>query len=336
MEHEQLVICSDPATGLRALIAIHNTKLGPALGGVRMWPYATENDALKDVFRLSRGMTYKAAVAGLNYGGGKAVIIGHPAEDKTELLFRAFGRFIEGLAGRYITAEDVGMEVRDMEWIRRETKYVTGISTELGGSGDPSEATALGVYMGMKASAKRIFGSDSLKNRKISVQGAGHVSTHLCRHLQKEGAELFISDIDTEKQQKLVHETGAVSVDVDQIYDLNVDIFSPCALGGILNDHTIPRLKCAIVAGAANNQLDDEWVHGSMLKNRGILYAPDYVINAGGVINLSGEREGYNREYAYEQVKRIYDTISGVFDFADELHVPTNVASNRMAELRFS
>ncbi len=333
-EHEQIVVCSDPTSGLKALIAIHNTILGPALGGVRMWPYDSEEAALRDVLRLSRGMTYKASVAGLNLGGGKAVIIGNPKKDKSEALFRAFGRYVEGLAGRYITAEDVGMQVRDMEWIRMETKYVTGISTALGGSGSPSSVTAFGVYMGMKAAAKKAFGSDDLGNRKIALQGAGNVSSHLARYMHKEGATLYVTDIDSEKVDRMVRETGAVAIDIDDIYDLDVDIFSPCALGGILNEVTIPRLKCAVIAGAANNQIDDEMIHGALLMERGILYAPDYVINAGGLINVSNELEGYNRDYALEQAARIYDTMMRIFDYASTHNVPTYTASNRLAEKR--
>ncbi len=333
-EHEQIIVCSDPSSGLKAIIAIHNTILGPSLGGVRMWPYESEQAALKDVLRLSRGMTYKSALAGLNLGGGKAVIIGNPKKDKKEAIFRAFGRYVEGLAGRYITAEDVGMSLQDMEWIRMETKYVTGISVSLGGSGDPSPVTAMGVYMGMKATAKKVFGTDSLKNRRISIQGAGNVSSHLARYLHKEGAKLYATDIDEEKLDRLVRDTGAIAVDPDSIYDVDVDIFSPNALGGILNSDTIPRLKCAAVAGSANNQLDDESVHGPMLIERGILYTPDYVINAGGVINVSNELEGYNREYAHEQAARIYDTVSRILEYAETHNVPTYTASNNIAEMR--
>ncbi|MFO8030555.1 MAG: Glu/Leu/Phe/Val dehydrogenase dimerization domain-containing protein [Cyclonatronaceae bacterium] len=333
-EHEQVIICSDPSSGLRAIIAIHNTILGPSLGGVRMWPYESEQAALKDVLRLSRGMTYKSALAGLNLGGGKAVIIGDPKRDKKEAIFRAFGRYVEGLAGRYITAEDVGMSLRDMEWIRMETKYVTGISIAHGGSGDPSPVTAMGIYMGMKATARKVFGSDSLANRKISIQGAGNVSSHLASYLHKERAKLYVTDIDEEKVDRVVRETGAIAVDPDSIYDVDVDIFSPNALGGVLNSETIPRLKCAIVAGGANNQLDKESVHGPMLIDRGILYAPDYVINAGGVINVSNELEGYNREHAHEQAARIYDTMTRILEYAEANNVPTYTASNTIAEMR--
>lgn len=333
-EHEQVIVCSDPSSGLKAIIAIHNTTLGPSLGGVRMWPYGSEEEALKDVLRLSRGMTYKAAVAGLNLGGGKAVIIGDPKKDKKEAIFRAFGRYVEGLAGRYITAEDVGMSLQDMEWIRMETKYVTGISMALGGSGDPSPVTAMGVYMGMKSCAKKVYGTDSLEGRKISIQGAGNVSTHLVRLLHKEGAKLYITDIDEEKIERIVRETGAIAVDTDSIYDVDVDIFSPNALGGVLNENTIPRLKCDIIAGGANNQIEDESIHGPMMIDRGMLYAPDYVINSGGVINVSNELEGYNRERAHEQAARIYDTMTRILEYSETHNVPTYTASNSIAEMR--
>ncbi len=333
-EHEQIIICSDPEVGLRAIIAIHNTALGPALGGTRLWPYASEADALRDVLRLSRGMTYKAAVAGLNLGGGKAVIIGDPKKLKSEALFRAYGRFVEGLAGRYITAEDVNITVRDMEYVRMETKYVTGISRALGGSGDPSSVTALGTYMGMKACAKKVYGSDSLAGKKIAIQGAGAVSTHLAHFLQKEGAKMYVSDIFSEKVNRLAADVNAEIVPSEKIYDTDADIFSPCALGGILNTDTIARLNCAIVAGCANNQLDSERQHGPMLIEKGILYAPDYVINAGGLINVANELEGYNRDYAHEQATRIYDTILNILDRAEAEGIPTYEASNRIAEDR--
>lgn len=333
-EHEQIVICSNPKVGLRAIIAIHNTALGPALGGTRMWPYKTEEEALRDVLRLSRGMTYKAAVAGLNLGGGKAVIIGDPQKDKNEALFRAYGRFVEGLGGRYITAEDVGTDIQSMEWVRMETKYVTGISRALGGSGDPSSVTALGTYMGMKACAQKRFGSDSLSGKKIAIQGAGHVSSYLAKLLKKDGAKLFITDIFDDKVKNIVDETGATVVKPDEIYGLDVDIFSPCALGGIINSETIPTLKCSIIAGCANNQLDDEEVHGQMLVDRDIMYAPDYVINAGGLINVANELEGYNYDRAHEQAARIYDVILDILNHAEEFKIPTYAASNELAERR--
>ncbi len=335
-EHEQIVICSEPSIGLKAIIAVHDTTLGPALGGVRMWPYNNEEEAIRDVLRLSRGMTYKAAISGLNLGGGKAVIIGDPRKEKTEALFRAFGRFVDGLGGRYITAEDVGINVQNMEWVRMETKYVTGLPKAIGGSGDPSPVTAYGVYQGMKACANKAYGSDSLEGKRISIQGAGHVSSHLARFLSKENAELFICDIYEDKVNALAEEVGATVVDPDEIYGLDVDIFSPCALGGIVNDDTISHLKCDIIAGAANNVLDEEEKHGQMLLDHGILYAPDYVINAGGLINVASELEGYNEERARDQASKIYHTISDILDYSEDNDTPTFVASNILAEQRMS
>lgn len=335
-DHEQIVFCSDRPSGLKAIIAIHNTNLGPALGGTRMWTYTTDEDALNDVLRLSRGMTYKAAVAGLNLGGGKAVIIGDPNKEKTEAMFRAFGRFVEGLAGRYITAEDVGTDVRDMEYVRMETKYVTGIDRALGGSGDPSPITAYGVYMGMKASMKVLTGNDSLKNKKVAVQGAGHVAQYVCDHLAKEGAKIFISDIFVEKVQKVAEKSKAEVIDPDMIYQVDADVFCPCALGAIVNDETIPKFKFKIIAGGANNQLADEQKHGHMLIEKGILYAPDYAINAGGLINVYNELEGYSQERAVQQAKGIYDTILRIFSISKNENIPTYEASNRLAEQRIN
>ena len=332
--HEQVVFSNDPITGLKAIIAIHDTTLGPALGGCRMWNYKKESDALRDVLRLSKGMTYKAAVAGLDLGGGKSVIIGDSKTMKNEYLFRSFGRFVEGLGGRYITAEDVGTSVSDMEWVRRETKYVTGISRALGGSGDPSPVTALGTFTGMKACVNKVFGSDSLKDRKIAIQGIGHVGTYLVELLHKAGAKLYISDIDEEKLKPVAKKYRCKVVNNDKIYELDVDIFAPCAMGGIINDETIPKLKCAIIAGAANNQLEKEKKHGKDLLDLGILYAPDYVINAGGLINVYNELQGYNRERALTQAEDIYQILTEVLNFAEREGVPTPIASNRYAEER--
>jgi leucine dehydrogenase len=336
MEHEQLVFCSRPEVGLKAIIAIHDTTLGPALGGTRMWQYSSENDAIKDALRLSRGMTYKAAISGLNFGGGKAVIIGDSRTDKTESMFRAFGKFIDGLGGRYITAEDVGMTEREMSWIHSETDHVTGISKSLGGSGDPSPVTAYGVYMGLKAASKRAYGNDSLSEKRIGIQGAGSVATHLARYLQNENATLFVTDIFEEKAQKLAEETGAEVVPPDEIYTLDLHILSPCALGGIINDDTIPHLSCDIIAGGANNILDDEHKHAHMLQDRGILFTPDYVINAGGIINLSSELEarGYNEKLAMDKTSEIYDTVLNIFNYADDHNLTPVEASNILAEER--
>jgi leucine dehydrogenase len=333
-EHEQVVICSDPKTGLKAIIAIHNTTLGPALGGTRMWDYESEEAAMKDVLRLSRGMTYKSAISGLNLGGGKAVIIGDPHTEKTEALFRSFGRFVDGLGGRYITAEDVGMTEKEMEWIYSETKYVTGIPKALGGSGNPSPVTGYGVYMGVKACANKAYGSDSLEGKKIALQGAGNVASYFARHAAKEGAKLFICDIYNDKAKVLAEEVGAELVDPDAIYGLDVDIFTPCALGGVINDDTVDQFKCDIIAGGANNVLDEEDKHGQMLRDKGIIYAPDYVINAGGIINIASELEGYNEERALQNAGNIYNTITDILNYSEEHGMPAHKASNALAEKR--
>ncbi len=332
--HEEVVFCHDQDAGLRAIIAIHDTTLGPSLGGARMWPYKTEEEALQDVLRLSRGMTYKAAAAGLNLGGGKAVIIGDPQAQKSEMLFRAFGRFVEGLAGRYITAEDVGTEVRDMEWVRMETQWVTGISEALGGSGDPSPVTARGVYHGMKAAVEEAFGSPSLRGKKVAIQGAGHVGYYLAEFLTQEKAKVFISDLRPQKVEKAVLQLGVTAVEPDKIFDVEAEVFAPCALGAIINDETIPRFQFRIIAGGANNQLKDEKRHGKILKEKNLVYAPDYVINAGGLINVANEIEGYNREKALKQAEEIYPILKQIFEIARREDVPTNVASDRLAERR--
>ncbi len=333
-DHEQVVYCSNKEAGLKAIIAIHNTTLGPALGGTRMWKYPTDEAALKDVLRLSRGMTYKAAISGLNLGGGKAVIIGDSATQKNELLFRTFGKFVEGLAGRYITAEDVGTSVKDMEYVRMETKYVTGISKALGGSGDPSPVTAYGVYVGMKACAKFRWGNDSLKGRKIAVQGAGQVARYLCEHLYNEGAEIYITDIVDAKIKRVLETVKAKVIKPEEIYDTDAEIFSPNALGGIINDETIERLKAEVIAGGANNQLEDEKVHGPKLLAKGILYAPDYAINAGGLINVANELEGYRQDRALKQAESIYEIITRVLEISKHDNIPMYEASNKIAEER--
>lgn len=332
--HEQVIFCNDDEAGLKAIIAIHNTTLGPSLGGTRMWKYNSEEDALKDVLRLSRGMTYKAAVAGLNLGGGKAVIIGDASKDKNETLFRTFGKFVDSLAGRYITAEDVGTSVRDMEWVRMETKYVTGIPLSLGGSGDPSPVTGYGVYVGMKACAHERWGNDSLKGKKIVVQGAGKVAFYLTEHLCKEGAEIFIADID-ESRLKFVSEKLKVNlIKPDEVFDIDADIFSPNALGAIINDKTIDKLKVSIISGGANNQLEVEEIHGRKLNEKGIIYAPDYVINAGGLINVANELEGYSQDRALKQAEGIYDVIKKVFEIARNENILVHQASAKLAEKR--
>lgn len=334
--HEQLIYCSNRESGLKAIIAIHNTTLGPAIGGVRMWNYPSVDMAVKDVLRLSRGMTYKAAIAGLNLGGGKAVIIGDSSTQKNELLFRTFGKFVDSLCGRYIAAEDVGTDVRDMEFVRMETKHVTGISRALGGSGDPAPVTAYGIFIGMKACAHEKWGSDSLRGRRIAIQGAGQVGRYLCEHLYSEGATLFITDIVEEKTKRVLETVKAHVVKPNEIYDIDAEIFAPAALGGVINDDTISKFKCQIIAGAANNQLEDEEKHGKMLVDKGILYAPDYVINSGGLINVANELEGYRQDRAMKQAEGIYDILKNVFKISKSENIPTNNASNRIVEDRLA
>jgi leucine dehydrogenase len=334
-DYEQLVFCQDKTSGLKAIIAIHDTTLGPALGGTRMWTYASEEDAIEDALRLAKGMTYKNAAAGLNLGGGKTVIIGDPLKDKNEEMFRAFGRFIQGLNGRYITAEDVGTTVADMDLIHEETNYVTGISPAFGSSGNPSPVTAYGVYRGMKAAAMEAFGSDSLEGKRVAVQGVGNVAYHLCRHLYEEGAILIVTDINKAAVDRVVEEFGATAVNTDEIYSQEVDIFAPCALGAIINDDTIPQLKAKVIAGAANNQLKEP-KHGDQIHELGIIYAPDYVINAGGVINVADELNGYNRERAMKRVETVYDNIAKVMEISRTQGIPTYVAADRLAEERIA
>ncbi len=331
-EHEQVVFCHDKQTGLKAIIAVHNTVLGPAAGGTRMWAYQNEADALRDVLRLSRGMTFKNAISGLNLGGGKAVIIGDARTQKTEMLFRSFGKFVESLGGKYITAEDVGVGTADIEHIAMQTKHVAGKPEYMGGSGDPSPVTAYGVYMGMKAAAKKKYGSDSLQGKRILVQGVGNVGSHLIGHLVKENTKVYISDFYDDRAKEVAQKHKVEVVDKDVVYDLDIDIYSPCALGATLNDITIPKLKCQIIAGAANNQLEDEKKHGDMCKAHGILYAPDFLINAGGIINVYYEIMGnYNRERAHKHAERIYDYAQNIFDTAEKDDINTHRAALRLA-----
>ena len=329
--HEQVVFCQDNATGLKAIIAIHNTALGPALGGTRMWNYATEAEALTDVLRLSRGMTYKAAISGLNLGGGKAVIIGDSRKDKSEALFRRFGKFVESLGGKYITAEDVGINPTDMRYVNMETKSVVGLP---GRSGDPSPVTAYGVYVGIKACLKERFGNENLKGKKVAVQGVGHVGESLVDFLTKDGAIVYVTDIheDTLKEVAVKYKANVVST--NDIYDLDVDVYSPCALGATINDETLSRLKCSIIAGAANNQLKDENVHGKIVMEKGMLYAPDFLINAGGLINCYHEILGYDRNAAMAQASDIYNTLSKIFKLSKEKGIATYLAANQIAEDR--
>ncbi len=333
-DHEKVVFCHDKDTGLKAIIGIHNTVLGPALGGTRMWSYASEAEALEDVLRLSRGMTYKAAISGLNLGGGKAVIIGDAKKDKNEALLRKFGRFVKNLNGSYITAEDVGMTTKDMEYIRMETEHVSGLPEAMGGGGDPSPVTAYGTYMGMKAAAKKAYGSDSLQGKKVAVQGVGHVGAYLVELLNKENAEIYVTDIYEDRLHEVAKKYKAQVVGMDGIYDLDMDIYAPCALGGTINANTIDRLKCQVIAGCANNQLRDEHVQGPALAAKGIVYAPDFLINAGGLINVYSELGGYNRESAYAQTERIYGFTLDIFDLAEREGLHNQQAAMKMAEQR--
>lgn len=334
--HEQVVFCNDNATGLKAIIAIHNTTLGPALGGTRMWVYRNEAEALNDVLRLSRGMTYKAAISGLNLGGGKAVIIGDSRKDKSEALMRRFGKFVNSLGGKYITAEDVGIGTRDMEFVKMETNHVTGLPEAMGGGGDPSPVTAFGVYMGMKASARFVYGNDSLAGRKVFVQGVGHVGFNLCKLLAKEGAILTVYDIHEEKLKEVHKETGASVFTGSDFYGEEMDIYAPCALGATINDASLAKLKCSIIAGAANNQLEDEKKHGQALLDAGIVYAPDFLINAGGLINVYSELGGYNRDTALKQAERIYQTTFDILNAATQQGIPTIEAAKAIAEKRIA
>lgn len=333
--HEQVVHFYDQHTGLRAIVAIHNTWLGPALGGTRMWAYTSEQEALTDVLRLSRGMTYKAAITGLNLGGGKAVIIGDSRTQKSEALMRRFGKFVDGLAGRYITAEDVGVGTKDMEYIAKETNHVTGLPEFLGGGGDPSPVTAYGVYLGMKASAKEVFGSDSLSGKKVLVQGIGKVGQHLIDHLMKEDVTVYVNDINEDNIRMVTSKYPSLKfVEASDMFDLDIDIYAPCALGATINDDSLGKLKCSIIAGAANNQLADENIHGAMCQEKGILWAPDFLINAGGLINVSIELEGYNRDRAMSSTENIYAAASNVFHIAKAENITTIAAAKRLAERR--
>ncbi|MFT5860202.1 MAG: leucine dehydrogenase [Flavobacteriaceae bacterium] len=329
--HEQLLFCNDNATGLKAIIAVHSTVLGPALGGTRMWTYANEMDALNDVLRLSRGMTYKNSISGLNLGGGKAVIIGDSRSMKSEALFRRFGKFVNSLAGKYITAEDVGISPTDMTWVNMETDHVVGLP---GKSGDPSPVTAKGTYMGMKACAKAQFGSDSLSGKKVAVQGVGHVGEYLVELLAKEGAVISITDIHEPTLKRVSEKYGAKVVGLDEIYDIDMDIYAPCALGATIDDNTLSRLNCSIIAGAANNQLKIEDVHGKAVMDKGIIYAPDFALNAGGVINCYAEVKGLTPEWAMHKADEIYTTILNIVNRSQSEGIPTYQIANKMAEER--
>ena len=331
MGHEKVLICQDPKSGLKAIIAVHSTVCGPSLGGTRMWQYKNEAEALRDVLRLSRGMTYKNAISNLNLGGGKAVIIGDSRKDKSEKLFRSFGRYVESLAGDYITAEDVGISPEDMIHISKETKHVSGMP---GKSGDPSPVTAFGVYMGMKAAAKVQFGSDSLNGKKVAVQGVGHVGEYLVGYLAKEGADITITDIHEDVLTSVASKYSCKIVQPNEIYKVDMDIYAPCALGATVNDQTLNELKCSIIAGAANNQLADEHVHGHMLMDKSIIYAPDFLINAGGVMNCYAEVMNLTSDQVMKMAENIYSTTYDIINLSKEEGTPTYLVANKMAEQR--
>ena len=331
-EHEQVVFCYDKATGLKSIIAIHDTSLGPALGGTRMWNYQHESEALIDVLRLSRGMTYKSAISGINLGGGKAVIIGNPHTDKSEMMWRRYGKFVDSLNGKYITAEDVGTSTADIEYVFEETKHVAGKPKYLNGSGDPSPFTAYGVYLGMKASAKKAIGNDDLNGKKVLIQGVGHVGFYLVDHLVKEGAIVTICDINENNIKLVTNKHKVAVIDTKNVYDFDCDIYAPCALGATVNDDTIDKLKCQIIAGAANNQLQNEKLHGDSVKQKGIVYAPDFLINAGGVINCYIEVCGdYNEERSMNAINKIYDRALEIFKLSDQDGINNQEAAIKIA-----
>lgn len=334
LEHEQVVFCHDPKSNLKAIIAIHNTTLGPALGGTRMWNYASDDDAVVDALRLSRGMSYKAAISGLNLGGGKAVIIGDPSL-KSEALWRRYGKFVNSLNGKYITAEDVNTSAADMEYIHLETKHVTGIPEYMGGSGDPSPFTAYGVFVGMKACAHKQWGSDNLSGKKVLVQGVGHVGQYLVGHLVDAGAKVYITDINQTRIKETTDKYKVEFVEPSEMFNIDIDIYAPCALGATVNSDTIPLLKCPIIAGAANNQLAEEKLHGRQLIEKGIIYAPDFLINAGGLVNVAAEASGsYNREKVTKDVEKIYNRILDIFALSESENITTQEAAMRIAQKR--
>ena len=333
--HEQLVMCSDPESGLKTIIAVHDTTLGPAAGGTRMWPYESEQAAVQDALRLAQAMTYKCAAAGLPLGGGKAVIIGDSRTEKTEALMRSYGAFVDTLGGRYLTTTDVGTTTRDLEYIHQTTDYVLGLPTTLGGSGDTSIMTGLGIYMGMKACARDVWGSDSLQGKKVAVQGFGKVAACMSQHLMEDDARLVVTDVQEEALER-ARDLGLIVVAPEKIFDVDCDIFAPCALGGVLNGESIPKLRCRIVAGGANNQLLGP-EHGAEIYRRGILYAPDYIINAGGIINAAAEvGMAYSPDRAREQTERIYDITGRVIHISKSEEIPTAKAADRLAEERLA
>ena len=334
--HEQVAMFSDPGSGLKAIIAIHDTTLGPACGGTRMWPYESEAEALTDALRLSQAMTYKAAAAGLHLGGGKGVIIGDPHTEKSEALMRAYGRFVDTLGGRYLTTTDVGTTGRDLEYVRQETAHVAGLSLSLGGSGDTSIMTGLGLYMGMKACAEEVWGNDGLRGKTVAVQGFGKVASHLCEHLMEEDTRIVVADV-FEGALDRARDLGLEVTSPNFILNADCDIFAPCALGGVLNPQSIPQLRCRVVAGGANNQLLSE-ADGEELHRRGILYAPDYIVNSGGIINVEAELgdAGYSPERAREKTERIHEIMGNVIRTSQAEEIPTSVAADRLAEERLA
>lgn len=334
--HQNVVFCSDEDTGLKAIIAIHDTSLGPAFGGTRMWSYKTEAEALQDVLRLSHTMTYKAAISGLNLGGGQGVIIGDSRTGKGEVLMRRYGRFIKNLNGSFITAEDLGTGTKDMEYIRMETPHVAGLPESLGGSGDPSPVAARGVLLGIKACVKEVFGADSLAGRSVAVQGIGQVGENLVALLRDENVKVFVSDINDERLRQVAKKYGAEVIANNNLFDYDFDVYAPCALGATVNSETIQRMKCAIIAGSANNQLADEDIHGQMLLDQGILYAPDYLINAGGMINCYSEISGYSRKKTMQLAENIYDATRMVIRKSKQEHISTNKAAGMIAEKRIT
>jgi len=340
--HEEIIFCNDEEVGLKAIIAIHNTVLGPALGGCRMYPYGSFEEAMQDALRISRAMTYKAAVAGLNLGGGKAVIIADSKElskdpERREMLFRSFGRFLQSAAGRFMTGEDVGTNVQDMEYIKKETDDVTGFPMALGGSGDPSPVAAYGTFRGILACVAKAYGNPSLRGLKVVVEGVGNVGRYLVKHLYDEGAKIFIYDTDQEKVRSILNDfEGVEFIEGGKIYGFDADIYAPCALGSTINDDTIKKFKFKVIAGSANNQLAIEEKHGKMLLEKGIIYAPDFVINSGGLINVYTELEGYNQEKALRKAKHIYDVVAEVLDIAEKDNIPSYLAANKLAEERIA
>lgn len=334
--HKKVVFCSDTDTGLKGIIAIHDTTLGPAFGSTRMWAYRSEAEALYDVLRLSKSMTYKCAIAGLNMGGGYSVIIGDSRRDKTEAMMRKFGRYVKNLNGEFITSEDVGTSPRDMEYIRMETEHVTGIPESLGGSGDPAPVAAKGVLMGIKAAVKEMYGNDTITGRSVIVQGIGHVGETLVKLLREENAKVYVSDINDERTRQVSKKYGAEAVSNNSIFDIDADIYSPCALGATINSQTISKLKVGIIAGSANNQLQDEEDHGKMLLDKGILFAPDYVINAGGIINCYSELQGFSKRRTMQLTENIYEATRNVLKLSKAENISTIEAANKIAEKRIA